>query len=181
MAVFQRHLRFKHFIALTLCALLFSCMTKKGQDDFEQNKYNNQRLAKDYSGFYLDTCLTMIFDDIQQSRNIQLGDFRILTHQYETPLATIPRDTSNNYFSISVIYKIMKQGNEESRAAVYLINMKKNLKKIYDVNTEDEKAKGQLEQIKADLLKLKEGLKKMPDSLDKDFKLLKEKLESVKQ
>jgi hypothetical protein len=180
MAIYTPLLRLKHFLPFALCILLYSCKNNKAKNDFEENQYHNQRIAKNYSGVYLDTCLNMIFDDIQQSRNIQLGDFRILTHKYETPLATIPRDTSNKHFSISVIYRITKPGYEESRAAAYLINMRNNLKKVYDVNTEDEKATAQLERLKGNLLKLKEGLKKIPDSMDKEFILLEEKLESLK-
>jgi hypothetical protein len=180
MAISKPFRRLNHFLPIALYILLFSCKSNKAKKDFEENQYYNQHIAKNYSGVYLDTCLNMIFNDIQQSRNIQLGDFRILTHQYETPLATIPRDTSDKYFSISVIYRVMKPGYEESRAAAYLINMKNNLKKVYDVNTEDEKATAQLERLKGNLLKLKEGLKKMPDSIDKELILIQEKLESLK-
>src|SRR5690606_24822030 len=85
----------------------------------EVNKDYNRGLVKRHGGF-LGVCLNLVMDDIEQRGNSP-NDYRIITYSYDEELVTIPEDTTNTFYSFSLIYRKKKLGNYEHRATAYRI------------------------------------------------------------
>jgi hypothetical protein len=148
--------------------------------------YNKYQANIDYNesianrtGVYLDTCMQMVENEIKK-KGLSMNDFRILSYDYERALATIPKDTSNRFYSINIFYSINSSAEERVRAASYLVNFKEKIKEIYDVDISDKKAEKQRESLRKNLGNLRDLLEKRPDSSDKSFDELKKKLELIR-
>jgi vacuolar-type H+-ATPase subunit I/STV1 len=164
-------------VVIFLSFVLFSCRENKKEKEFQENIEANTSITKDI-GWYIDTCMSMVLEDIQ-SHGLAPGDFRILSFSSEDALNTIPRDTSGKFYFFEVIYAVTKDAERETRAASYLVNFDKKIIRVYDVNTKDKKAEKQIEGLKENLIRLKEALEKMPDSIGSELETIKQKLKSL--
>jgi hypothetical protein len=168
-----------YFVMFNLIGFLFLGFLNLNQayKTWHYNKYQanidyNESLSK--QGGYLDTCMTLVQHDISR-KAVSLNDFRILSFSYELALSTVPRDTTNKYYSFEVFYSLIKNNETTVRAASYLINFNKKIIRIYDIDTKNEKAKRQMESLRKNFKNLKGVLEKASDSSG-EFDELKEKL-----
>ncbi len=144
---------------------------------FQANIDYNESLTK-RNGNYLDSCILMVQQDIQKT-GLTANDYRVSYYEYDNELTTVPRDTSNKFYSFDIFYYITKEDLKKLRAASYLIHFDGRMKKLYDLDTNDEKAKKQIEALKRNLKKLKNVLQEFPDSTSNQFDELKNKLKRL--
>jgi hypothetical protein len=179
----QPHIIF-HFIIFNLVGLTL-LLFANSNEIYKTWHYNKYQANIDYNksltrrtGGYLDTCMIMVQNDIKR-RGILQNDYRILSYSYDEALATIPKDTTNKYYSFDIIYSQNNSNPTTVRAASYFINFNHNFKRIYDVDAHDKKAKKQIEALKQNFINLKDVLEKFPDSTDKHFDKLREQLKPL--
>ena len=165
-----------NFIGLTLLLLANSNEIYKiwHYNKYQANINYNESLTKRNGGF-LDTCMIMVQNDIKR-HGVLPNDYRILSYSYDKELTTIPRDTTNKYYSFDIVYSKNNSDGKTVRAASYFINFNQKLKRVYDVDTKNEKAKKQIESLKGNLEDLKNVLEKFPDSTDHELDKLREQL-----
>lgn len=132
---------------------------KKYQANIDYNESLTRR-----TGTYLDSCIMMVQNEILK-KGFSLNDFRILNYEYEVALATVPRDTTNRYYSFNIFYFI--DDTKKMRAAAYLVNFKGKIKEVYDVDQKNANAKKQIESLRKNIEDLKIILEKHPDPFDK--------------
>ena len=144
---------------------------------FQANIDYNNSLTK-RNGNFLDSCMFLVQQDIRQT-GLSQNDYRISYFEYDNELSTIPRDTSNKFYSYNLFYYLTSNDNKQMRAASYLVNFNGKIKKLYDLDTKDKKAKKQIENLKQNLKKLKETLNEIQDSTTDDFETLKSKLKRL--
>lgn len=173
-----------HFIIFNLAGLTL-LLFANSNEIYKTWHYNKYQANIDYNksltrrtGGYLDTCMIMVQNDIK-GRGILQNDYRILSYSYDEALATIPKDTTNKYYSFDVIYSQNNSNLTTVRAASYFINFNHNFKRVYDVDAHDKKAKKQIEALKQNFKNLKYVLETFPDSTDKHFDKLREQLKPL--
>jgi hypothetical protein len=173
-----------HFVIFNLMGLtlLLLANTNEIYKIWHYNKYQanidyNESLTKRNGGF-LDTCMIMAQNDIKR-HGVLPNDYRILSYSYDQELTTIPRDTTNKYYSFDIIYSKNSSNTKTVRTASYFINFNHKLKRVYDVDTKDEKAKKQIERVKGNFKDLKNVLENLPDSTDNQFDKLREQLKRL--
>lgn len=149
-----------HFVIFNLIGLTLLLFANSNEiyKTWHYNKYQanidyNESLTKRNGGF-LDTCMIMVQNDIKR-HGVLPNDYRILSYSYDQALTTIPRDTTNKYYLFDIIYSKNDSNAKTVWAASYLINFNHKFKRIYDVDTKDEKAKKQIEALKENLKDLK--------------------------
>jgi hypothetical protein len=138
-----------HFAIFNLIGLVLLMLANVNEmyniwhyNKYQANMDHNSLLTYSNGGF-VDTCMIMIQDDIQ-SQGVLPNDYRILSYSYEPELATVPKDTTNKYYSFDIIYSKNHAGTKTIRAACYFINFNQKIKRVYDVDTKDEKATKQM-------------------------------------
>jgi len=171
-----------HFVIFNLIGLTLLLLVTSNEiyKIWHYNKYQanidyNESLTKRNGGF-LDTCMIIVQNDIKR-QGVLPNDYRILSYSYDQALTTVPRDTTNKYYSFDIIYSKNISSIKTVRAASYFINFNHQFKRVYDVDTKDEKAKKQIERLKKNFKDLKNVLDKFPDSTDQEFDKLREQLE----
>jgi hypothetical protein len=171
-----------HFVAFNLFSLILLLLANSHEiykiwhyNKYQANIDHNESLTKRNGGF-LDTCMLMVQNDIKRN-GVLPNDYRILSYSYDPELTTIPRDTTNKYYSFDIIYSKNKSDTKTVRAASYFINFSHKFKRIYDVDTKDEKAKKQIERLKENFKNLKNVVEKFPDSTDHGLDKLSKQLE----
>ena len=143
---------------------------------YQANIDYNKSLTKQNGG-YLDTCLILVQEDLE-SHGLSPNNYRILTYTYDQGLTRIPKDTIDKFYSFATIYFKTENELKIVRVAKYFINFNGIIKKLYDVDINDVKAKEQIEELKKNLGNLKTILDELPDS-EIDFDQLKQKLKSL--
>jgi len=172
-----------HFVIFNLIGLMLLLFANSNEiykiwhyNKYQANIDHNESLLKRNGGF-LDTCMLIVQNDIKR-HGVLANDYRILSYSYDEALATIPRDTTNKYYSFSIVYSKVNADIKTVRTAGYFINFNHKFKRVYDVDAKNEKAKKQIEALKQDFNDLKNVLEKFPDSSDNRFDKLREQLKS---
>jgi hypothetical protein len=146
-------------------------------EHYQSNIDYNESLTK--QGGYLDTC--MIFAQKAIRRHVSNpNDFKILSYSYDLELTTIPRDTTNRFYELVVIYSKKDGSDKTVRVAKYLINFRQDFKIVFDADIREKRAKPVVDDYRKDFLKLKTNLDKFKDSNNESPLDLKEKLKSFK-
>lgn len=134
-------------------------------ETYKQWRHDRHRANIDYNksltkkGGYFDTCMTMVQKDIE-SQGISANDYRILSYSYDQTLTTLPKDTSDKFYSFEVIYSKIESDIKSKRAASYLISLNGKIEKVYDVDMNNKKAKEQIDLHKKDFEKINKFLKR---------------------
>lgn len=173
-----------HFVIFNLIGLTVLLLANSNQifKIWHYNKYQanidyNEWLTKRNGGF-LDTCMIMVQNDIKR-HGVLPNDYRILSYSYDRELTTIPRDTTNKYYAFEIIYSKNNSDAKTVRAASYFINFNRQFKRVYDIDTKDEKAKKQIEKLKENFKDLKNVLDQFSDSTDHQLDKWRVQLEAL--